>query len=165
METTIPQLLHDLGNQWLSLLVVALWLAHQLGLFRAIGRLFAAGGRVRLDERQLLSSDQQELFTGMRNEIDDLRRWRREDRDECAARMKALEEQCAAEAKEFREQIASLIKDAKGWRHLVAALAMYIAALRKKLRDHDIELVPFDGWRKFIEEGGDPSVALEDDMQ
>jgi hypothetical protein len=146
------------AGPWVGFAVALFVVAEKLGLFRWIMRAHQAVGRTRMEEQARFSADRWKLVETLRGDVEDLRRWRREDKEECDERISALERRDV----ECREQIALLIRDIGRWRHLVGNLANYIHALRKKMRDQGIEVVPFDGWKKFIEEGGDPGFPLED---
>lgn len=157
MDSILLDIVRHAGP-WLGVLVALLYGAEKAGVFRWLYRAHHAVERSKVDEQARFSSDRWKLLDELRQDVEDLRRWRREDNEECYRRIGELEKRDT----ECREQIASLIRDSGRWRHLVGNLAAYIAALRKKMREHGIEVVPFDGWKKFIAEGGDPGFPLED---
>jgi hypothetical protein len=156
----------QLAGQWGALVVAALWALYKFGLFNVVRRALGAEEA----ERRRLSRDQLNLIDRLQDDIEehrkqitDLRRWRNEDRDECQEMLRTQREECDAEMKSLRAQVELLVKGEARWRHLVGNLAQYIDSLRMKLRNSGIDVVPFDGWRRFTEEGGDlPSGFLTD---
>jgi hypothetical protein len=162
MDSLLPQILHNLSEQWIAALIPVFFALKKLGFFQWLGIMRATSDKARFDERQLLSQDQARLIEDLRKELTNLRRWRREDAESCQAQITQLRVECELEQHKLRDQIASLIKDAARWRHLVGNLAQHIAALRYKLQAAGIEVARFEGWTQFITDGGDPSLEIND---
>jgi hypothetical protein len=133
MEALIEHLLGAASNQWLGVVVLALYLVDRTGLVKAW-----LGGKA--SAREILSRDQQLLVENLREELERCGK----DREDYEARLKARD-----------ERIELLIRGEARWRHLVNNLAQYIVALRFQLTKAGIAVPRFRGWDHFIADGGD----------
>jgi len=138
VEPMIVDLARDLVGQWLALLFVALWAIDRSGI---VNRWFGSP----LKERAQLSADTQGFIQDLREELDGTRRRALEDRRECEAEIAKL-----------GARIDTLLQGEKRWRHLAGHIAQYVAILRDILEDNRIAAPQFQGWKRFIEEGGTP---------
>lgn len=107
----------------------------------------------KISERDQLSEDQQDLIRNLRTDVENLRKWRTEDREECDRQLKAMGARVDAVLRDNEKWRM----DSAKWRHLAGNLGIYVNKQTKSLRDAGIEPPQFDGWERFLDEGGDPA--------
>lgn len=153
MDTLIVGLAKEWGGLGLALLVGMFLLLDKSGLVKRWSESSAGAAKARMDEREQLSEDQQEFVNNLRADIDNLRQWRAQDNEECEKKLRRLSDRLDA----MFEDNQTWRRDAAKWRHLSGNLAMHVNKMRGALQQHGIDAPRFDGWDRFLAEGGDAS--------